>query len=154
MTKFRCSQIAKQKEVEKFCAQAVPNLSLHSWFPPYDLVNQSDLNQLASAFETLLVSSLAVKYYIDKLDSESMSSSINFSSIYYFDDENKAAKFIYKVKIDFSSGIYIPASEATATSDNLPPAVVYNKDFPNAFYRILLPTESGIVSLSINLTIL
>ena len=101
-------------------------------------------------FESLLASSLAVKYYICLLSDpkSSRDKNVEFTTIYDFKKEENISKtLLSKYKLNLSEGIFYPDSEALA-SDKLPCAVVHNKNNHNAHHDILLPSDQGVIAVS------
>jgi hypothetical protein len=139
-----------KSNIENYCRQTVKNLNVKDLFLSFDIVCSYDLHRLGMYFESLLASSLAVKYYICLLSDpkSSRDKNVEFTTIYDFKKEENISKtLLSKYKLNLSEGIFYPDSEALA-SDKFPCAVVHNKNNHNAHHHILLPSDQGVIAVS------
>ena len=140
-------QIKKRmKQVEEYCEQIIPNLNIKDLFLSYKAVCLLDLYNLGMCYESLFVASLAVKYYLTKITSDSSDSMFLFSNLCLGADEN--LKDLKDFKLDLSDGIYYPEHEAFA-DDALPRAVVHNCKHHKAHHDILLPSPNNCIPVSV-----
>ena len=138
-------------EIENYCKQAVNNLKIKDLFLSFDFLCSRDLHNFGILFESLFVSSLSVKYYIVRLSNTSKSENVYFSELYDFcccESDIISQHLLSECKLNLSEGIFFPNSEAFA-DDELPAAVVHNKNHHNAHHDILLPTSSGVIAVSV-----
>jgi hypothetical protein len=140
-------------KIETYCKQIVRNLNIKDLFISYDIVCSLDLKKFGMVFETLFASSLAVKYYLWRLEKSSGAEYVSFNSIYDFGDgeSRRTQNLLSKFCLNLSEGIFYPDSEALA-DDELPPAVVHNRKNQTAHHDILLPTNSGVLAVSVKAT--
>jgi hypothetical protein len=92
-------------------------------------------------YEKLFASSLAVKYYLCKLEQKNR----KFLPILdLYDIEKKDVSSIQSlasILVDFSSGMDLPSQEAFVNSTNLPSAVIHNCNIQSAHHDIILPSK-------------
>ena len=137
-----------KKAVEDFCRKEVANLSIASLFPSYDMICQCNLYQLGLLYESIFANSLAVKYYLCRLSDPTSGPWIPFEDVYSLLPEDNAGEMLFDIEVDFSSGIYLPQSEATPLTEKLPLAVIHNRLIHNAHHDILLATNKGFIPVS------
>jgi hypothetical protein len=135
--------------VEKYCEQKVKNLKIRELFLSFDEICQADLFHFGIMYESLFVSSLAVKYYLWKILQPETVSLVSFSSLYDFGgaESEGSRKQLAQFQLDFSEGICYPENEAF-TNQNLPKAVIHNRFTHNAHHDIILPTQQGGIPVS------
>ena len=126
-----------------FVSSVVKNLDVRNLFLTHDQLSSYGQMVAGVQFEKTLVSALAVRYYILKLD----------PSISRVTLENLFACRVGAYSnflVDFSQGIHYPERTAATVSDvNLPPAVIHNMQIPSAHHDIILPTDNGNVAISV-----
>jgi hypothetical protein len=110
----------------------------------YDQLCQCDLYHLDIRYETLFASSLAVKYHVWKLANESMEDMVSFCQIYDFGgtESDQSRSLVSSLMIDLFQGIFCSEKEVFIQQD-LPYAVIQNKNNHNAHHDIILPTNQG-----------
>ena len=127
--------------INEFCRKCVKNLDVKNLYVSYDKLRQLDLFNLGVCYETLLASSLAVKYYLMSIDQGETSISLN--NIYTFGNNEKSAVLLRDFKVDFSGGIAIPDKECFVNSEDLPRnAVIHNTKTRTAHHDIILPATN------------
>jgi hypothetical protein len=140
----------RKKEIEEYCSRIVKNLKVNDLFFSFDSVCQLDIYDLGIWFEKLFVSSLAVKYYICQKENSTRQKYLPFSTIYDFNMHEKPAKEILEsYAMDISDGILYPDQEVFANHSGLPHAVVHNRLHQRAHHDILLPSNNGVIAISV-----
>jgi hypothetical protein len=141
-----------KETVQEHCRQNVKNFLLQDLFISYDQLCQCDLYHLGIRYETLFASSLAVKYHIWKLANKEQShgDTVPFCAIYDFGgaESEQSMHLLSDLKTDLSQGIYYPTTELSINQD-LPHAVIHNKNIHNAHHDIILPTNQGGIPISV-----
>ena len=141
----------KKREIETKCAELVPNLDVKNLFISYDALCSWENYNLGVGYETLFVSSLAVKYYLRTL-SRGKSGYFSFPKVYDIDpSDHTAYNIMDKYEVDFSKGISLPADEVFTDTSNLDSAIVHNKRIRTAHHDMILParTSSGRVNIAV-----
>jgi hypothetical protein len=139
----------KAKIVE-VCKKAVGNLNVEDLFLSFDFICKCDLYNLGICYETLFVSSLAVKYYIWNISQNSKNDMVPFSTLYDFGGAESSASqsLLAKFNLNLSNGILFPATEAFV-NQNLPlTAIIHNKAHHGAHHDIILSTVMGAIAIS------
>ena len=139
--------IAKMKEeIESNCKARIKNFSLKNLFFCYDELCQKSLYDIGMYYENLIVSSLAVKYYLKSLVSKKKV--LSLLDIYDIDsgdpmdgDRTQHGK-LAKFNVDFSEGIELRKKEVFVDTADLPKAVIHNKNVHKAHHDIILPAIS------------
>ena len=116
-------------------------------FLSFNLICKCDLYHLGIYYESLFVSSLAVKYYLWKISNQSKASQVSFSILYDFCEKEESESLLSKYKFDFSKGINYPPTEKIV-QNKLPMAVTHNKNFKNAHHDIILRSNLGNIPIS------
>jgi len=139
-----------KSQVEKYCNQAVRNLNIKELFPSFDFICSCDLYHFGICYESLFVSSLAVKYYVRRLSNTSSNTLVPFWDLYDFGGaESKVSQsLLAKFQLDLSEGIFYPSTEAFV-NQNLPLAVIHNRNHQDAHHDIILPTNLGCIPVSV-----
>jgi hypothetical protein len=127
----------------------VPNLKIKDLFPSYSVILTSSIAKLGMLFEKLVTASLAVKYYLCRLQDNKKQ--LRFGKIYYkdsevVDSEGAAWAKLRKMKIDFSEGIDHPTDEATVDSSTLKHAVSRNDKNKTAHHDMILYSNKGLIA--------
>ncbi|KAJ3336728.1 hypothetical protein HDU83_009233, partial [Entophlyctis luteolus] len=129
---------ATKKAVEDRCRELVPNLEIQDLFVSYDRLCAHDLYNLGLAYESLFVSSLAVKYYLQLV--QFGCADVCLSDIYDLDDEEADGKTLMSdLIVNFSDGISIPAVEKAREFPEH--AITHHKLIHNAHYDIIIPAK-------------
>ena len=134
-------------KVEEYCKKAIQNLDIKQLFVSFNDLCSCNLYNLGMKYETLFVSSLAVKYYIWSLSNKSMDNYVPFSTLYDFDKQERKGVWD-KVQVNLSQGIYFPSEEVFVDHQNLPYAVIHNRTIYHAHHDIILPTKQGAIPVS------
>ncbi|KAI8906686.1 hypothetical protein EDD86DRAFT_270967 [Gorgonomyces haynaldii] len=125
------------------CASLIPNLDIENLFVSYDELRRLDLYNLGLRYESLLASSLAVKYYLCRFENNHQAF-LPLLSIYDIDRKDTATKkSLSNISVDMSSGIHLPAQECFVNSPDVPLAVIHNQKSHNAHHDILLPAKTS-----------
>jgi hypothetical protein len=90
-----------------------------------------------------------VKYHVWKLANESMEDMVPFCQIYDFGgaESDQSRSLVSSLMIDLSEGIFYSEKEVFI-QQNLPHAVIHNKNNHNAHHDIILPTNQGGIPIS------
>ncbi|KAJ3371951.1 hypothetical protein HDU84_001229, partial [Entophlyctis sp. JEL0112] len=129
---------ATKKAVEDRCRELVPNLEIQDMFVSYDRLCAHDLYKLGLAYESLFVSSLAVKYYLQLV--QFGCADVCLSDIYDLDDEESVGKTLMSdLIVNFSDGISIPVVEKSTEYPEH--AITHHKLIHNAHYDIIIPAK-------------
>jgi hypothetical protein len=139
-----------KESIREHCSQEVKNLQLKDLFVSYDELCQCDIYQFGIRYETLFASSLAVKYHVWKLANKEQSNMVPFCAIYDVGgvESEQSMHLLLDLKTDLSQGIYYPNIELSIDQD-LPHAVIHNKNIHNAHHDIILPTNQGVIPISV-----
>jgi hypothetical protein len=128
---------AIQQEMEKL----VPGLILddlyiytHKWFEQSLL-----LTDLGLLWEKLIVSSLAVKYYLTHIKDNR--DYLFLSEIYELDDGAQAKPILSKFMVNFCDGIIRQKKEILWNESSLLKAIYHNIEFQNAHHDIILAAK-------------
>jgi len=125
-------------EIEDRCSSLIKGLRIEDLFHSYDKLCSDSLYEIGIYYETLFASSLAVKYYLKGIVMGQKS--IDLLKIINVNTTHSARKILEKYTVDFSDGIFLPdEKEALSSSNNLPKAVIHNKEKHNAHHDIILP---------------
>ena len=133
----------RKKDIETICKDRINNLLIKNLFFSYDDLCQKSLYEIGIYYEDLIVSSLAVKYYLKSLVTKK--EVLSLLEIYDIDpndplDSDRAQyQILANFKVDFSKGIELPEQECFANANNLPKAVIHNKNIHQAHHDIILP---------------
>ena len=147
--RFKTLEVFKE-QVESYCSQVVPNLELKHLFISYDNLCKFDIYHLGTFYESMFVSSLAVKYYIRSLSRIAADPMVSFTSLYDFGgaESDDSKSLLEKFRLNLSKGICYPAEVASVNQDTFPNAVIHNKRHHNAHHDIILPTSEGPLPIS------
>jgi hypothetical protein len=129
------------------CKLLIPNFDINNLFVSYDNLRQLNLYNLGMCYESLFASSLAVKYYLCKLEHPNQSL---FSILDIYDvgkEDAKTLETLSDIYVDFSFGMFLPEQEASV-DQNLPSAVIHNCKTHNAHHDIILPASEGNIVVS------
>lgn len=129
--------------IEARCKKLVPNLNINDLVVSYDGLRTKDsLYNFGMCYETLIASSLAVKYYLYRLGLPEDQKFIAITRLYEVESVDTASrKLLENIVVDFSAGIHLPEQEAFVNSENLPSAVIHNRNANNAHHDIILPAR-------------
>ena len=121
----------------KYAGSHIKNLDLRDLFSPhYNLSSKAK-------FEKIVVASLAVRYYILRL--EYPSRDISLQKLFGW-----SVGAYSDFKVDFSAGVNFPEyAQATVNDKNLPPAIIHNKDFSKTHHDIILVSKNGNIAVSV-----
>ena len=123
----------KMDDVMKYAGSQIKNLDLRDLFLPH--------YNLSSKFEKIVVASLAVRYYILRLEYPSGDMSLQKlfgCSVGAYSD----------YKVDLSEGINFPQyAQVTVNDKNLPSSIIHNKDFSKT--HIILVSKNGNIAVSV-----
>ena len=137
----------KKKDIETICEKRINNFSMKNLFFSYDDLGQKSLYEIGIYYEDLIVSSLAVKYYLKSLVKKkpvlSLLEIYDIDSGDPRDNDRKEHQILANFNVDFSAGIDLPEQEVFANANNLPKAVIHNKNVHQAHHDILLPAISN-----------
>ena len=128
--------------IEETCSSLVKGLCIEDLFHSYDKLCSKSLSEIGLYYETLFTSSLAVKYYLKSIVlNQKWIDSLVIINV----NPNTSAWHLLKTyKVDFSEGICLPEEkEALSSCNNLPKAVIHNKEKHNAHHDIILPAISN-----------
>lgn len=135
--------------IQEHCRQEVKNFQPQDLFISYDQLCKFDLYHLGIRYESLFASSLAVKYRVWKLANESVEDMISFCQIYDFGgaESDQSRSLLSTLMTDLSQGIFYSEKEVFIQQE-LPHAVIHNKNSHNAHHDIILPTNQGGIPIS------
>jgi hypothetical protein len=142
--------------VEDSCKLLIPNFDINNLFVSYDKVRQLNLYNLGMCYESMFASSLAVKYYLRKLEQNTNVQLLPLLELYNVADDDKSTIMaLTDIWVDFSSGIILPKQESFVDSINMPNAIIHNLKTHTAHHDIILPAtrNSKKESLSVNIAI-
>ncbi|KAI9314698.1 hypothetical protein BDR26DRAFT_887074 [Obelidium mucronatum] len=106
----------KKREIEDHCKTLIPGLYLPDLFVSYDQVRKLDLYNQGILYETIFVSSLAVKYHL--LQKTKGCNAFRLSDVYECGShETKQSTVFSTVEVDFSCGISLPEQETFVSSN-------------------------------------
>jgi hypothetical protein len=138
------------------CKLLIPNFDINNLFVSYDQVRQLNLYNLGMCYESLFASSLAVKYYLRKLEQNTNVQLLPLLELYNVADEDASTKVaLTDTWVDFSSGMILPEQESFVDSVNMPNAIIHNLKTHTAHHDIILPAKrnskvvKGLVSVNI-----
>jgi hypothetical protein len=138
------------------CKLLIPNFDINNLFVSYDQVRQLNLYNLGMCYESLFASSLAVKYYLRKLEQNTNVQLLPLLELYNVADEDTRTKgALTDTWVDFSSGLNLPEQESYVDSINMPNAIIHNFKTHTAHHDIILPAKrnskvgKGLVSVNI-----
>jgi hypothetical protein len=138
------------------CKLLIPNFDINNLFVSYDQVRQLNLYNLGMCYESLFASSLAVKYYLRKLEQNTNVQLLPLLELYNVADEDASTKVaLTDICVDFSSGMILPEQESFVDSINMPNAIIHNLETHTAHHDIILPAKrnskvvKGLVSVNI-----
>jgi hypothetical protein len=139
-----------KRGVEEYCKQVVRNLNIKDLFISFDFICSRDLYHVGILYESLFVSSLAVKYYVWRLSNTSSNTLVPFSDLYDFGgaESETSQSLLGNFQLDLSEGIFYPQIEAFV-NDDLPLAVIHNLNNHNAHHDIILSTNLGCIPVSV-----
>jgi hypothetical protein len=90
----------------------------------------------------LFASSLAVKYYLRKLEQNTNVQLLPLLELYNVADEDASTKVaLTDTWVDFSSGMILPEQESFVDSINMPNAIIHNLKTHTAHHDIILPAK-------------
>jgi hypothetical protein len=138
------------------CKSLIPNFDINNLFVSYDQVRQLNLYNLGMCYESLFASSLAVKYYLRKLEQNTSDPLLPLLELYNVADEDASTKVaLTDTWVDFSSGMILPERESFVNSRKMPNAIIHNLKTHRAHHDIILPAKrnskdvKGLVSVNI-----
>ena len=139
-----------KRKIEEYCRQKVNNFQPQDLFISYDKLCQCNLYRLGICYEVLFASSLAVKYYVWKLANKSTDNMVSFCQIYDFGgaESDQSKRLLSTLMTDLSQGIFYSDKELFIHQQDLPHAVIHNKNLHNAHHDIILPTNQGGIPIS------
>ena len=124
-------------EIMERCKLLIPNLDINNMFVSYDKLRKLNLYNLGMCYEYLFASSLAVKFYLLKLE---QAKPVQFLQLYNVSDEDAGTKeALSNTWVDFSNGMMFPEQESFVDSSNLPNAIIHNFKTHTAHHDIILP---------------
>ena len=124
--------------IENHCRSLINGLDMKNLFLLFsDVVHRQD-KEIGDIFEALVVSSLAVKFYLLHLSR----SSVDFNSV--FEPHEADRESLKDISVDFSQGISIPENEVFVDTVDSTNALVFNMRSNNAHHDIIIPTSSGV----------
>ncbi|KAI8895715.1 hypothetical protein BC833DRAFT_659886 [Globomyces pollinis-pini] len=148
-----------KKALEKVCSSLIPNLDINNLFVSYDGLRTQSLYNLGMCYEKLFVSSLAVRYYLCKLEQKNQvgdslpdfgaphkgkapTEYLPILQLYDIGQEDiSSSQSLASILVDFSSGIDLPSQEVFVNSSSLPSAVIHNCNIQSAHHDIILPCK-------------
>jgi hypothetical protein len=135
----------KREEVKKICADRVKNLDLDILFVSYDVLCSLQIYDIGIWFESLFVSSLAVKFYLhSKVNDVGL---VGFTEIYDIGGaESESVKNILApYQVDFSDGISLPDQEAFVNKNSRGTSIIHNKKINQAHHdAIISAVKAGV----------
>jgi hypothetical protein len=124
------------------CKWLIPNFDINNLFVSYDQLRQLNLYNLGICYESLFASSLAVKYYLRKLEHNTNVQLLPLLELYNVADEDASTKrALSDTCVDFSSGMMMPEQESFVDSINMPNAIIHNFKTHTAHHDIILPAK-------------
>ncbi|KAJ3324660.1 hypothetical protein HDV06_006553, partial [Boothiomyces sp. JEL0866] len=142
--------------IEESCKLLIPNFDINNLFVSYDQVRQLNLYNLGMCYESLFASSLAVKYYLRKLEQNTNVQLLPLLELYNVAEKDASTKVaLSDTWVDFSSGMILPEQESFVSSINMPNAIIHNCKTHTAHHDIILPAKrnskgvKGLVSVNI-----
>ena len=136
-----------KNDIERICEQRINNFSIKNLFFSYDVLCEKGLHDIGIYYEDLIVSSLAVKYYLKWLVTNK--EVLSLLEIYDNDsgdprdNDRMQHKILANLDVNFSEGIYLPEKETFANNTDLPKAVIHNKKIQQAHHDIIIPATSS-----------
>ena len=120
----------------------IPNFDNINLFVSYDQLHQLNWFNLGMCYESLFASSLAVKYYLHKLEQKTNVQLLPLLELYNVADEDADTKgALSDIWVDFSSGMVLPEEESFVDSINIPNAIIHNFKTHTAHHDIILPAK-------------
>ena len=124
------------------CKLLIPNFDVNNLFVSYDQLRQLNLYNLGMCYESLFASSLAVKYYLLKLEQNTNVQLLPLLELYNVADEDASAKVaLTDTWVDFSSGVMLPEQESFVDSINMPNFIIHNLKTHTAHHDIIFPAK-------------
>ncbi|KAI8892223.1 hypothetical protein BC833DRAFT_612363 [Globomyces pollinis-pini] len=124
------------------CEALIQNLDITNLFVSYDQVRQLNLYKLGMCYESLFASSLAVKYYLHKLEQNTNEKLFPLLQLYDVSDDDASTKeALADIWVDFSSGMMLPDQESFVDSLDMPNAIIHNLKTHKAHHDIILPAQ-------------
>ncbi|KAJ2988764.1 hypothetical protein HDV02_005417 [Globomyces sp. JEL0801] len=124
------------------CKALIPDFDITNLFVSYDQVRQLNLYNLGMCYESLFASSLAVKYYLRKLERQTNEQLLPLLELYNVADEDASTiEALADIWVDFSFGVILPKQECFVDSINMPNAIIHNLKTHTAHHDIILPAK-------------